>query len=91
MATIAEMKVWFSNRFETATESVFHDSGEGGFQYPTGKGPVNVLVELEQRFPNARAEDVKKAASELEDEGPWVDFSSLDDEAAGLDDNGEIE
>ncbi|HEY0162820.1 MAG TPA: hypothetical protein VGB69_09100 [Edaphobacter sp.] len=71
---------WFRDNFETATESLFYDSQEGGFQYPAGSNPVDVRPVLENNFPKATQETISEAVTELEDEGPWMDFKKTDEE-----------
>ncbi len=36
---------------------------------------------IEEQFPDAPQESIQSAYDELEDEGPWVDFRELDDDA----------
>jgi hypothetical protein len=81
MATKKEMREWFTARYKTAGETLFHDSSEGGFQYPAGSGPVNVNTVLQERFPDERdLEVIEDLAPELEDEGPWVDMEDDDED-----------
>jgi hypothetical protein len=82
MATKKEMREWFTGRYETAGEALFHDSSEGGFQYPPGSGgPLNVNTILQEHFPDEKdLEVIEELAPELEDEGPWVDMEDDEDE-----------
>jgi hypothetical protein len=79
MTSKEEMANWFRSRFETAGEALFHDSTEGGFQYPAGSGPIDVEATLQARFPDADLDVIKDLATDLEDEGPWVDMQAYDE------------
>lgn len=80
--TKAEMEQWFRGEYETANQALFHDNQEGGYQYPPGEGPVDVSNSLQEKFPNADPKDVEQLSEKLDDEGPWVDMRSIDEDNA---------
>jgi hypothetical protein len=63
---------WFFSHYEDPAEGVPHDSGEGGYQYIFG-GPYDAREVLEENFPSASQDDLKKALQFIYDYGfEWV-------------------
>ena len=79
MVSTSEMTSWFPQKYDRATESLFYDSREGGFQYPPGSHPIDIRSVLEENFPKATQTSIDEAVHELEDDGPWVNMKDFDE------------
>ena len=67
------MLKWFQSQYEDAAEGIFFNSREGGYQYEEGNRPCDPSTVLQEEFPDADFEIVKRVADGLSREGtPWV-------------------